>query len=340
MATEFPGLSPKLDDYPVTPGNDQLLGTRERQEDRVAFSDFEDIAFVQHGGYLGVVADGMGGFFAGAEASSAAVVAFLENYSAKAREESIPDALTRALAAANNAVYKLAASPKRKIGTTLTAAVVHEGTVYWISVGDSRAYLKRGRKISCLTQDHIFARELDEKVAAQAMSATEAVAHPDRAALTSYLGEESVAHVCRASEPLSLEPGDYLLLCSDGVSGVLSDGELIDALNGSAQEAAETVIASVRRRAQPRQDNASAAVLAYAPVESPVEMEETSEIPSARLRGLDSAGSNESAPSPAITPFKFERLNAEAAFALLRQHPWAAYFAAVMLLITLIWCCA
>ncbi len=144
-------------------GNAQHIGAREQQQDAFGFSDPEESAFVAHGGFLGLVADGVGGLTQGAEASQAAVRTFLQAYRSKTAAESIPNALLRSLREANTAVLRVAREPSAEgAGTTLAAAVLHEHSLYWISAGDSRIYLLHGGKLTRVTTDHTYARQLDE----------------------------------------------------------------------------------------------------------------------------------------------------------------------------------
>src|SRR5690349_13477148 len=108
----------------VTPGNAQHQGSRDAQEDSFAFSDLENTAFAAHGGALAVLSDGMGGLASGGPAGAAAVRAFLTRYEIKSPAESIPDALTASMAAANDAVLDVARGSSGEAGATLVAAVV------------------------------------------------------------------------------------------------------------------------------------------------------------------------------------------------------------------------
>lgn len=126
-------------------GNAQHLGARQQQQDAFGFSDPADEAFAAHGGFLAVVADGMGGLVHGDAASRAAVRGFLQCYRSKTDTESVSRALDRAIRAANLDVTTLASSlgQSGEMGTTLIAAVLRGGELYWTSSGDSAIYLLR-----------------------------------------------------------------------------------------------------------------------------------------------------------------------------------------------------
>jgi protein phosphatase len=239
------------------PGNAQHIGTREQQQDSMGFSNPTDTAFVAHGGFLGVLADGMGGMAGGSLASRAAVSNFLSSYMAKPETEPIPDALLRALRQANESVLALATERglKEEMGTTLVAAVAGEKSLYWISAGDSRAYLIRQEHLTQLTIDHVFANELERDVVNGRLSKTDALAHPERDDLTSYLGKTDLSEIDRNIKQFPLEAGDRVILCSDGAYKNLSDSELAMAGMGDPQQACENLISSVLQKHAPRQDN-------------------------------------------------------------------------------------
>ena len=169
-----------------------------------------------------VVADGMGGHRGGATASQTAVEA-LE--AAFASAESISaDWLALAIQQANRAVNDRAAREPslRGMGTTLVAVAVSPDGGAWVAhVGDSRAYRLRQSRFEQLTEDHSVVAEL---VRRGAITPEEADSHPRRNEILRSVGiSEAVdAELCE----LALDPGDRLLLCSDGLCGVVPDAEL------------------------------------------------------------------------------------------------------------------
>jgi PPM family protein phosphatase len=264
--------SSQADEAAVYPGNAQHHGTREHQEDSFAFSNLDDHTFVAHGGVLAVVADGMGGLARGGEASSIAVRTFLQRYESKTADQSVPDALHAALLAANDAVVTLARAHDAvgNVGATLVAVVIRDRVLHWISVGDSRGYLFRGGRLEQLTLDHVYGVDLDGRAAAGTMSREDASADPDRGALTSHLGQLTLALVDRSNEPLPLERGDRVLLCTDGLYRALAADEIAGALGGEAHRACEKLIDAVMLKAFESQDNVTAVALAVgAPTEQP-----------------------------------------------------------------------
>jgi protein phosphatase len=266
----------------IVPGNSRHLGSRKEQQDDFGFSDIGNPIFVRHGGVLAVVVDGMGGMAMGKEAGYAGKMTMLHEYQEKSVEESIPMALQRSLFTANAAVVSLArASGKENlVGTTLVAAVVHHGRLYWIAAGDSRIYLYRSRTLTQLTQDHVYGRVLDAQAAQGEISPEEAQSHPSRDALTSGLGWEPLDEVDQSEAPLTLAEGDRVLLCSDGIYKTLLESEMAKMLSGNPQQAADTLIQAALSKHQPGQDNMTAVILAC----DPDDQDRTTELPAPRKR--------------------------------------------------------
>jgi len=248
----------------LRPGNAQHQGARDSQQDSFGFSDLDDRPFVSHAGLLGVVADGMGGMAHGGAASVTAVRTLLQEYAAKAPEESIPEALLRSIQLANDAVVTMAreAGMPDEVGTTAAVVVVHDEALYWIAAGDTRIYVCRDGRLTQVNPDHIYAAELDAKVAAGEISAAEAADDPDRAALTSHLGMERIRQIDRNPRPLPLCEGDRVLVVSDGVYRALTPDEMAAPLADNPQRACETLIARVHARHIDRQDNMTAIIIA------------------------------------------------------------------------------
>lgn len=247
----------------IHPGNCQHIGARNSQQDAFGFSDKDDLAFVAHGGVLTVVADGMGGMANGGEASHLAVRTFLYVYMAKQPNEAVPTAMLRALDEANQAVITLSHQVgEEKVGTTLVAAVIHGDALHWVSVGDSRLYLWRNGQLTQLSEDHIYANDLDRDAANGNISREDAENHPERRSLTSYLGLIPLELIDHNPELFPLFAGDRLLLCSDGLYAALEEIEIAPLFYREAQQTAEDLIALVLAKDRPNQDNLTAAILA------------------------------------------------------------------------------
>jgi len=248
----------------VIPGNAQHIGAREEQQDAFGFSALHDPEAVKRYGMLAVLADGMGGLDMGKEASQLAVQTMLNEYLEKTAGETVPEALEKALHEANNAVCELALQHELEwnVGTTLVAAVIKEGMLYWISVGDSRIYLYRGGVLIPLTRDHIYANVLDLRVREGQLTREEAETHPERHLLTSYLGIPKLDEIDANRKPFRLAAGDWILLCSDGLYDELSESLLEEAVRMPPPQAADFILQHVLALENPYQDNATIAILA------------------------------------------------------------------------------
>jgi len=189
------------------------------------------------------VADGMGGARAGEVASRMAVEAFAEAPGEGAEPEAQLMAIARA---ANRRIYELARSDDAYagMGTTLTAVMVsgHEVTVG--HVGDSRLYRLRDGGLERLTDDHSL---VEEYVRAGRLAPEEAESHPQKSIITRALGVEADVEVdtltCDAND------GDIYMLCSDGLSGMLSEHEMAEILleSSSLEQAAHALVDAANR---------------------------------------------------------------------------------------------
>ncbi|MFH1736834.1 MAG: Stp1/IreP family PP2C-type Ser/Thr phosphatase [Actinomycetota bacterium] len=174
-------------------------------------------------GRLFAVADGMGGHKAGEIASAHALETFKNIFGpppSGASQEDIRDAIKRAVETANAIVHKESAGKRAYsgMGTTLTAAYFDLGSLYLAQVGDSRAYLFRNGELRQLTVDHTL---VDEMVRRGDIGPEIAGIHPLRHVITRALG--SYATVAADIFAEQLEPGDRILLCSDGLSSRVDD---------------------------------------------------------------------------------------------------------------------
>src|SRR5256714_2412006 len=180
----------------------------------------------------------MGGARAGEVRSRMAVEAF---ESAEAGDS--PEAQLRGVAReANRRIYEMAQgdSEHAGMGTTLTAAMVAGREVAVGHVGDSRLYRLRGGRLERLTEDHSLVEEL---VRQGRLTPEEAETHPHRAIITRALGPEPDVDVETFTD--TARAGDVYMLCSDGLSGMVSDDEMAAILRDSASlhDAAEALVA-------------------------------------------------------------------------------------------------
>ena len=168
---------------------------------------------------LFAVADGMGGHAAGEVASEIAVNVLAER--APAHPDS--EALGRAVEEANRAVIRAAHEGRGRegMGTTMTAAMLEGERLIIAQVGDSRAYLLHQGKLQQLTRDHSLMADMIE---AGQLTPEEARSHPNRSVITRALGSDP--HTQPDLYEINVETGDRLLICSDGLSGMVCDNEI------------------------------------------------------------------------------------------------------------------
>lgn len=205
-------------------------------------------------GWLAVVADGMGGHQMGELASQTAVEA-LRRELERIRTHP-PTALARAAQAANLEVYNeaLERPESRGMGTTLTTVLIDDQVGLVGHVGDSRAYLIRGGTIRQLTQDHSW---VAERVRQGLLTEDEARRHRFRNVITNALGATETFKLDMLH--FEIAEGDRVLVCSDGVSMLLSDTMMRQIVEGAPpDEAAEQLIAEANDRGSP--DNVTVVV--------------------------------------------------------------------------------
>ncbi|MCD7947461.1 MAG: Stp1/IreP family PP2C-type Ser/Thr phosphatase [Oscillospiraceae bacterium] len=183
-----------------------------------------------------VVCDGMGGARAGNVASAIAVATFVsEMERLKQCPPEAPEALLKQVAiSANRAVHTQASEniAYAGMGTTMVAAIVTDECAYLLNIGDSRAYYIGKEGISRITRDHSYVEDL---VARGDITREEARYHPQKNLITRALG--SMPNVRSDSFEQKLSAGDYILLCSDGLSNVLTDQEILyEVLHGGEPE--------------------------------------------------------------------------------------------------------
>lgn len=245
----------------VMPYNAQSIGAREEQQDYFAFSNLLDPAEVARSGNAAVLADGMGGMENGQLAAVSGVTAFLSEYLAHDTETdgALEAAMHDALLAANAEVCRLDGA-----GATLVAAVMKQNRLHWISVGDSHLYLVRKGVLRRLNDVHIFAEKLDAMYREGDITYEQALAHPERKALTSYLGLADLEHISRNSGEFPLFIGDVILLCTDGLYRGLCDREIAELTSEAAEansDIAQSLVDRVIEKQIENQDNVTVLAL-------------------------------------------------------------------------------
>lgn len=256
---------------------------RENNEDKFEWWEPNDDARLANRGRLYAVADGMGGHAAGQIASEMALNAVGRAYYGGLKG-SAEDALMRAINQANAVVFDTArAIPSRNgMGCTIVALAVVDSDAVVAWAGDSRAYLVRGGSATQITRDHSF---VEEQVQLGIITPEEAKTHRYRNVITRSLGPE--ASVSPDVTRFALEAGDAVLLCSDGLTGVVSDDEIAEYATAEAPSfACRELIEIANARGGP--DNITVALIRVAsPTDvGPVPPPAVSVTPPPRRRGL------------------------------------------------------
>jgi serine/threonine protein phosphatase PrpC len=231
---------------------------RQNNEDSFGYWEPEDDQQFLRKGRLAVVADGMGGYEGGQEASRLAVETLVAVYRDFGGDDP-QEALVEALQAAHEQIrqYSFAHPELRGMGTTCTAAAIVQDALYYVHVGDTRLYLIRDGQITRVTRDHSYVGRLVES---GMISQEEAENHPQRNILTAALGTNPNLIMDSPGQPEPLRPGDVLLVCSDGLWGQVRDSEILDAVeNKSAEQAGRELIELARERGGP--DNITVEIL-------------------------------------------------------------------------------
>jgi serine/threonine protein phosphatase PrpC len=254
-AFEYPAAHEKLaHNAPVAPklilGQSSHRGmVRQMNEDSVATFEFTRILeSVSVPVCLCVVADGMGGHQNGEIASRLAVETItegvnqellkigLENLNPNLAENQIKIILTTALLAANEKISRIALAKQSDMGATVTLALVIEHKVYLLNVGDCRTYHFDGAQLQLITADHSLVYRLYQTHQIEYAAIT---AHPQRHQILRCLGEPNlIEHLQKmerqANHPYwftqSLQPGESLLLCSDGLWEMLAESRISESL--------------------------------------------------------------------------------------------------------------
>ncbi len=245
----------------VRANNQDAVGTWQDLPQTIPFAE---------SGYLFAVADGVGGNEQGEVASALALETLFHTYYGGDTTE-IPAALKRAVRLANEAVYErgLSQSEERAMGTTLVAGVIRGPTLVISNVGDSRAYLSRGRtQMTPISKDHSL---VAEAVRAGQMTPEQAKSSRQRNVITRALGQRQKVDVDIFEVDLMAD--DIVLLCSDGIHGIIDDEEMKQVVQALPPEQAanELIDLANNRNAS---DNVSVvivkATLESAPISAPI----------------------------------------------------------------------
>lgn len=240
--------------------NLQEKGTRPYQEDSYAFANISDVTLMKQRGLLAVVADGMGGMKDGKAASEAAIATITADFEKMDMNADIPAQICDSIRRANNAIF---ASLGAQGGSTGIVCVFFRESLYFASVGDSYLILKRGDELYHLNRkQNMFTRHCLLQLRSGEVDPTPALNNPEKAALTGYLGMQELSDIDFVRRPIPLMDGDVILICSDGVGGVLSEAYLLAALSEpTPAEMCRMINQGVVTAARRYQDNYTALVI-------------------------------------------------------------------------------
>jgi PPM family protein phosphatase len=246
-STGFPLLvsNTALGELKVKPGIEVACLTdvgrhRENNEDSYLYWEPDNEEEFRKKGRLVVIADGMGGHEGGQEASRLAVATVRDVYDQQFSDPR--QALVQAFAIAHTQIqtFALENTEFHGMGTTCTAIALIGHDLFFAHTGDSRLYLIRGSSLSRLTHDHSYVGKLVE---GGIVSAEDAETHPQRHILTAALGTGREVSVDAPEQPVALQQGDTLALCTDGLWSQIKDQNLADIIIAhTPAEACQTLV--------------------------------------------------------------------------------------------------
>ena len=244
------------------------VGNRNYQQDALYVSESKVLSANKKIRLLAVVCDGMGGMADGGKASRTAIQMMVQGFKniEKAPQVNIPAFFQQGIYAIDQVVSAFPKENGRGSGTTMVACIVEDNKLYWASVGDSRIYIIRNHQMQQVTRDHNYWLRLQEKVAAGQMTMEEAMAQRHKEALISYLGMGNVSLMDINTEPFTMQYGDMIMLCSDGITKTLPDAQIkkiILADEVRPAQKAEALVEAATHANSHSQDNTSVVLVHY-----------------------------------------------------------------------------
>jgi PPM family protein phosphatase len=224
-----PDFSMAVDCSSIKPGIEMACLTdvgrqRANNEDSYLYWEAEGDAEFRRKGRLAVIADGMGGYEGGLEASRLAVETVRHIYDS--RFDGSPQAtLLNAFSTAHETIQRYALDHPQfhGMGTTCTALSIVDRELSFAHIGDTRVYLVRAETISRLTRDHSYVGRLVES---GIVRSEDAESHPQRHILTAALGSGREIVPDAPERPVLLEPGDKIVMCTDGLWSLVAEQDL------------------------------------------------------------------------------------------------------------------
>lgn len=250
-------------------GLSQILGKRKSQQDAIAMSR-SDIFGSFPEKWLGVLCDGMGGMNGGEKASAIGVQTTIMAFSELANQGdfNVPEFFKVLIDKIDYEVASLEDETGRYLGagTTFISVIIDKGCLYWASVGDSHIYIIRDNEIKMVVREHNYFMELLEMVNNGEITYEDACNDKSKDALTSYIGMGGVNLMEINETPVSLMPGDVVLLCSDGLYRSVTDLEILKIVSENKSDmgfAAQALTQYAMAKNNPHQDNTSVVIAEY-----------------------------------------------------------------------------
>lgn len=241
----------------------EVWGATDRGKVRKMNQDFYRCQNFEKGQFVAVVCDGMGGSRSGDVASRMASEAFLREVSQTVTpnmdQTAIVRMLVNAVKCANRTVYEQAQTDLNLagMGTTLVAVFLQDTCAYIVNVGDSRCYYISGDHVSQVTEDHSVVALM---VSRGQITEEEARTHPNRNLITRAVGTAPAVE-CDCFY-LNMDKGEYLLLCSDGLSNLVSRPELLyEVTHSGDKDCCQRLIEIANNRGAP--DNVTVVLVKY-----------------------------------------------------------------------------
>ena len=240
--------------------NLQGIGSRSEQQDAFAFVNLLDVRRIQEHGLLAIAADGMGGMQGGAFAAQTAIACIRAAFQDMDMSENIPEQLMQGFHTADDRIFQ---ELHGLGGSTAVACIFYHEKLWFASVGDSCLFLKRGTDLLRINREQNILHEQywDALQSSQLFIDTD----PDdreAQAVSQFLGMGGLSEIDAFYRPLSLQNGDILLLCSDGVEGVLSEEDILFALARSTpQEMCSDLEQMILQKNKRYQDNYTALIV-------------------------------------------------------------------------------
>lgn len=238
------------------------MGKRSSQQDSFGISDVTEGTDFENKGVLAIVADGMGGLSDGDRMSQMVVVTMLKEFDKENDEMPDSSLLLKLVDEASEEVLEdLGEEKTGRCGSTVTAVIVKNNKLSWISVGDSHIYVYRKGKLVKMNKDHNYAADLDAMVENGEITPEEAMNDPQRSALTSFIGMGNLELVDQNENPVALEKGDRILLMSDGIFGTVSEKRIAEIMAKPLPSACEKLETEIKEVNKQNQDNYTCVIL-------------------------------------------------------------------------------